>query len=357
MDALLGWNAVPGLGPLRIQRLVAAAGSARAAASAPMQFWKAAGRGAPPPPSTRELQILSGEQKATAARFGAQAFAWGDSDYPIRLHPPDVEHSFVAAPVVFVVGDTSLLGTGGRTIGVIGARACTPYGREQAARFGSGFADAGAIVVSGAARGIDQAAMRAAVRARGRVVAVLGSAFDHLYPKDANTLLAQILELGGAVVTEFAFGTSTRPGNFPRRNRLLAAASDALLVVQASCRSGTMSTCGFALDFGREVYAVPGELDCPVSAGTHALIRDGGILALSPSEVLHEIEGSLPPEALGRSDPAWEALAEGPLTLPELAVRIESSEEAVAQTLVDLELRGLVRRHPGGFYHRSGPNT
>ncbi len=352
---MLGWNAVPGLGPLRIQRLVAAAGSARAAASAPAQWWKAAGRGAPPPPSANELRALSKDQRAAAARFGAQAYAWGDADYPTRLHPPDVEHSFIPAPIVYVVGDSTLLEKGGRTIGVIGARACTPYGREQAARFASGFADAGATVVSGAARGIDQAAMRAAVQARGKVIAVLGSAFDHLYPKDANTLLATVLEAGGAVVSEFAFGTSTRPGNFPRRNRLLAAASDALLVVQASCRSGTMSTCSYALDYGREVFALPGEVDCPVSAGTHALIRDGCALALSPAEVLHEFERSLPPEALGRADPAWEALAGGPLTSAELAQRLGSTEAALAQKMVDLELRGLVRRHPGGLYHRSGP--
>lgn len=356
MDALLGWNALPGLGPLRIQRLVEAAGSARAAASAPTRWWKAAGRGTPPPPSAHELRVLSQEQRAAAKRFGAQAFAWGDANYPTRLHPPDIERSFVPAPIIFVVGDSTLLGDGGRTIGVIGARACTPYGREQAARFASGFADAGATVVSGAARGIDQAAMRAAVQARGKVVAVLGSAFDHLYPKDANALLTTVLEMGGAVISEFAFGTSTRPGNFPRRNRLLAAASDALLVVQASCRSGTMSTCGYALAYGREVFALPGEVDCPVSAGTHALIRDGCALALSPTEVLHEFERSLPPEALGRADPAWEALADGPLALPELARRLESSEPALAQKMVDLELRGLVRRHPGGLYHRSGPS-
>lgn len=354
--ALLGWNAVPGLGPLRLKRILKAAGSARVAAQDPARWHSAAGRGTPRLPSAAELRDLGEVQREAAERHGATALGWGLPDYPARMVAAGEAECFLPAPVLYRVGAAEALDPAECSIAVVGARACTPYGRRQARRFGTVFADAGWTVVSGAARGIDQAAMRGAVEAGGRVLAVLGSPLDRIYPQDANELLREILEAGGAVVSEFPFGSGTRPGNFPRRNRLLAAAGDALLVVQASVHSGTMSTCTHALELGREVYALPGDVDCPVSAGCHELIRNGCGLALSPMQVMDEFLQRSSPVERGLEDPLLVALREGPLRLESLAAACDSSTSAAQQRLVDLELRGLVSRGPGGTYRRSGPS-
>jgi DNA processing protein len=298
------------------------------------------------------LARLASEQRREAERHGAAVLALGTEGYPTRLTPGLA--GFLPPPILYVLGDPSLLGDDGMRIGVIGARACTPYGRGQAARFGEALARAGVTVVSGAARGIDQAAMAAAHEAEGRVVAVLGSPLDRLYPADAVGLLSGILESGGAILSEFAFGSGTRPGNFPRRNRVLAAVSDALLVVQAGRHSGTMSTCEHALALGREVCSLPGDVDCPVSAGTHRLIQDGCALVTTPDELLHQLRRTHPPEAFGQEDPLLVALAAGDAGTPQLAARLGEDEAVLRMRLVDLELRGLVRRLPGGDYHRCG---
>ena len=146
--------------------------------------------------------------------------------------------------------------------------------------------------------------------------------------------------------------SGTRPGNFPRRNRVLAAASDALLVVQAGRHSGTMSTCAHALGLGRDVCALPGDVDSPVSAGTHRLIQDGAPLVTSPDEMLDLLRAAHPPEAFGREDPLLAALAERDRTPAELAEALGEDAATLRMRLVDLELRGLVRRSGGGAYHR-----
>jgi len=362
--ALLAWNAVPGLGPLRLRKLCEAAGSARAAAREPARWWWATGRASTAAPDVAGLALLAAEQLQAVEAHGATPLTLGDPAYPCRFAPGTV--GFLPPPVLFVLGETALLGDSapvaaarsaetadsGLRIGVIGARACTPYGRAQAARFGEAFARGGVTVVSGAARGIDQVAMRAALDADGKVVAVLGSPLDRPYPPDALRLLAGILDAGGAVVSEFAFGSGTRPGNFPRRNRVLAAASDALLVVQAGRHSGTMSTCAHALGLGREVCALPGDVDCPVSAGTHRLIQDGAPLVTSPDEMLHVLRRSHPEEAFGREDPILTELATRDATPAELATALGEDAAALRLRLVDLELRGLLRRVEGGAYHR-----
>ena len=312
--------------------------------------WPRSSRSLAPAPPLDALQTLGEEQERSCDRYGARALFPEDPEWPQRLevldHPP---------PLLFVQGDPAALDDAAWRIAVIGARACTPYGREQAARFGAGLACAGVTVVSGAARGIDQCAMLGAVGAHGRVIGVLGSGLDRCYPASAAELLGTCLAARGAVVSEFAFGVEPRAGNFPRRNRILAALAAATVVVQATRRPGSMNTVAWALSLGREVWAVPGPVDSAASQGTHLLLREGAQLAEGPLEVLRGLEQRVSEEEMGKDSRLLEALAERDASLAGLALQLGEGEERVLLDLLDLELRGSVIRLPSGLYHRCGP--
>jgi DNA processing protein len=162
-------------------------------------------------------------------------------------------------------------------IAIVGSRRATPYGLEVAAMLARDLAARGVTIVSGFARGIDSAAHRAALEAGGRTVAVLGCGIDVAYPPE-NRRLADEVAARGALVTQFPPGTAPLPYHFPTRNRTLAALALGVVVVEAAERSGSLSTAGFAADLGREVYAVPGKITSPTSAGVHRLLRDGARL-------------------------------------------------------------------------------
>ncbi|RMH03560.1 MAG: DNA-protecting protein DprA [Planctomycetota bacterium] len=344
--ALLALNCLPGLGPAVAAELCRQAGSAAAVLAAPRRWRLPWGRSFRVPDPAAALAAAEAEAERLAG-LGARLVTQVDADYPKRFlhlpHPP---------PVVAVIGRAEVLAGDRRRIGLVGARACTPYGRSQAARFGTGFAVAGAVVVSGAARGIDQAGMAAALAAGGAVVAVLGSGLDRPYPPEARPLLERIAGEGGAVVSEFPCGTAPVRGNFPRRNRLIAALVDAVVVVEATRRSGSMITAGLAASLGREVFAVPGPLDSIVSRGPLALIREGAGAALGPEEVLADLEPVRPEPA---DDPLLVALERGDASLAELAAALGLPEDQILLQLVEHELHGRVCRRPSGLYHRCGP--
>ena len=163
----------------------------------------------------------------------------------------------------------------GPSIGIVGSRACTSYGIELAESYGEVAADAGWVVVSGLARGIDAAAHRGALKVGGRCAAVLGSGIDVIYPRSNQQLHHRLLEDSGCVLSEFPPGTRPDGWRFPTRNRVIAGLSDVVLVVEASDRGGALITARIALDYGVPVYAVPGDVDRATSAGTNRLIRDG----------------------------------------------------------------------------------
>lgn len=352
--ALLALNAVPGLGPGAVRRLARAAGSARAVVTDP-EPWAlsmAAELRSWPAEALRDLAAREGQLLAAC---GARAIPWTDPEYPEELH-----HLHLPPPVLAVRGDAACLRRGLLRVAVVGARACTGYGRAQSARLGGGLAAAGAVVVSGAARGIDQAAMAGALEARGAVVAVLGSGLSRPYPPQARPLLDRIVEAGGAVISEFPCAMPPLRENFPRRNRVMAALARGVVVVQATARSGSMTTVDCALEIGRDVFAVPGPVDCIVSRGPHKLLREGAILAESAADILEHygLDGVAGPDgtAAGGS-PILRALAAGDRTLDELARELGHPVEALLQSLMDLELQGRAVRLPGGIYHRCGPQA
>jgi len=357
--ALIGLHAVPGLGLARLEGLLALAGSARAAAA----NLPALSRQLEPrwlqAPSASVVDEVADQQLEEAEELGATILCLGQADYPEVFaaleQPPPVLH--VLGNPALLQGPVQAQACHGRRVAVIGARGCTPYGREQVRRFGRQLAWAQAVVVSGAARGIDLLGLEAAIEADGKVVAVLGSGLDCPYPQEAIPVLERAVDLGGAVLSEFPFGTLPRPGHFPRRNRLIAALGDATLVVQATRKSGTMNTVDWCLKLDREVYVVPGPLNDHACSGTNLLLAEGAQPALSPEHLLATLEATLLAEECGRLPPLLAQLSVADAGLAELAEVLLQSQDQVAQELLDMELRGLVVRLPDGRYHRTGPAT
>jgi DNA processing protein len=288
-----------------------------------------------------------------ARRLGITILGWDAPAYPAL-----VRRTFDPPPVLYVRGQVTPAGTEGPPIALVGARAATSAGRALAEAMARDLASAGATVVSGLARGIDTAAHRGALRGRGRTVAVLGSALDRLYPGENADLAAAIAE-EGAVVSEFPLGTGPKPGHFPRRNRVIAGWSRAVVVVEAAARSGALITARYALDEGREVMAVPGHPSQRGSSGANQLLRDGAALVRDAADVASELGLDLPSAKAPRGAGSLEgALRTGvPLSLEELEERTGSPLPELLADLGRLELEARVRRLPGPLYLGIAPET
>jgi len=358
--AMIGLHAVPGLGLQRLEALLRLAGCAQAAAE-DLAKW---GRQMRPrwnqQVSVREVGERGEHQQEQAAKHGAIILCRGEPGYP-----PVLEHLKQPPPVLHAAGDLQCLPgsenpfsatEGPRRIALIGARGCTPYGKEQVRRFAHHFAWSGAVVVSGAARGIDLLGLSAALEVQGKVIAVLGSSLDCPYPTEAIPVLEHAAANQSLVLSEFPFGTSPRPGHFPRRNRLIAALGECTVVVQATCKSGTMNTVDWCMQLNREVFAVPGPLQDHACSGTNQLIADGAQVALSPEHVLAQLEQSLLPEEKANRPPVYQALQEQDLSLSQLMQQCSMTLAQVEDQVLELELKGLVVRLPDGRYHPCGPD-
>ncbi|WP_418454174.1 DNA-processing protein DprA [Allofournierella sp.] len=291
-------------------------------------------------------------------KMGVQIVTMAEAAYPARLRDvPD------APPVLFCTGDTAALN---RTpaVGMIGSRRPSAYGVEAAACIGGQLAEAGVCLVSGLADGLDSEAHRAAVRCGAPTVGVLGTAIDKTYPA-ANAALRRQVEGVGAVISEFAPGDVTRSAAFLLRNRLIAALADAVCVVEAREKSGTMNTVGHAERYGRPVYAVPGGIFSELCGGTNRLLAEGRARAASGAGVILEGLGLAAPapahtqKRQTQTEPLGPAakemlrhLGQQPKGLEILAgeARCEAGEALAA--LLELELAGLAQSCAGGQYRR-----
>jgi DNA processing protein len=260
-------------------------------------------------------------------------------------------------------GRVELLGRRPR-VAIVGTRGPSPYGEAQAARFGRELARAGITIVSGMARGIDQAAHVAALDAGGATVAVLGSAVDRPWPAGE---IARRMAAEALLLSEFQPGTDPRPHHFPLRNRLISGLCAGVLVVEAAAASGSLITARWAADQGRQVWALPGRVDHPLSRGAHKLLREGAALIESPEEIAREVLEELS-DARGAIAAATlragaELLTESARSVlrtlegetcdaSEVAARVGGAVEEVLTTLVELELSGWIARGPGGLYRR-----
>ncbi len=281
-----------GIGPILTARLIDAAGSPEAACGANRQLLGsiegiAAAKSRSIFESLRRAETEVGEMIARCEAAGVGIICQDDALYPELLKViPD-------PPCVLYVRGT-LEPRDLNAVGIVGSRRCSHYGREQAERFGALLAQAGVTVVSGGARGVDSAAHRGALASpEGRTIAVLGSGVDIAYPPENEAFFCQVA-MRGAVISEFPLGAPPMKENFPRRNRIISGMSRGVLVIEADITSGALITARQAGDdHGRPVFALPGRIDNPMSAGPHALIRDGATLVTNLEDILDGL-GPLP---------------------------------------------------------------
>jgi DNA processing protein len=289
---------------------------------------------------------------ANAARLGLVLLPFPASGYPDRLRQiPD-------PPIVlWIRGCAQILDA--PALAIVGSRSATPTGISIAARLGRELAEAGLVVISGLARGVDAAAHRGALDGSGRTVAVLGSGADVIYPPEHAALARQVLERG-AIVSELAPGTPPRPGHFPLRNRIISGLARAVVVVEASEKSGSLITAKAALEQGRDVLAVPGNVISGRHRGCHALIKDGARLVETVDDVLEELHwprGAIRPApratALQLSELEGTMAVGEPYSLDELA---EATGRAVQDLLAELgalEIAGRIERRAGSVFVRT----
>lgn len=285
-----------GIGPILARRLIEVAGSAERACNASVSLLRqveaiGAAKAVRIHQALREAEGAVASELELARRLGVAIVCPDDPHFPVLLRTiPD-------PPLVLYVKGT-LEPRDLNALAIVGSRKCSHYGREQAERFAALLAGAGFTVVSGGARGIDSAAHRGAMsHPHGRTIAALGSGLDVAYPPENAGLFEQIAAGKGAVVSEFALGTPPNKENFPRRNRIVSGLSRGVLVVEADEKSGALITARVACDdHDRPVFALPGRVDNPLSAGPHLLIRDGAVLSTKLEDVLAEL-GPVPQEA------------------------------------------------------------
>ena len=297
--------------------------------------------------------VRSFDERRYRARLGGLGVVWlarSSNEFPRALAA-----IFDPPPGLFMRGGGGYELLDAPAVAVVGARACSPYGAHVARMLARELAAAGLVVVSGLARGIDAEAHRGALEAGGATVAVLGCGIDRDYPA-AHAELARKIRERGLVVSEYAPGVEPAPWRFPARNRIIAGLAAATVVVEARERSGALITADLALEEGREVFAVPGEITSGLSAGTNRLLALGATPLTSAADVLASF--GLEREVVRRGELAetaervFRALADGPAAVDDLVGITGLDAAAVAGALSELELRGLASEGDG-LYRRS----
>jgi DNA processing protein len=297
------------------------------------------------------------EEIERARDAGIAIVPFTNPNYPARLRT-------IADPPPFLYVKGNILTDDDKAVAIVGSRSASEYGRRVARDLARGLASLGFTVVSGMARGIDGAAHESALQAGGRTIAVLGSGVERAYPAE-HELLYRRIAAGGAVVSELPIGTRPMAFNFPARNRLISGISLGVVVVEATEKSGSLITATLAVEQGREVFAVPGEVGSSRSRGAHRLIRQGAKLVESVDDIIEEIApqlldrtGSatlraplvLPQNASDAARTIFALLQENTLQVDQVIERTGMSAAQVLETLLDLELQGLLRQLPGKIY-------
>lgn len=360
LEARIALNMVPNLGPVRLRKLLEVF-------ETPEKILLAGGA------ALRGVQGIGAEVADAIAHwerhvdlpaeldrirdFGARVITPADATYPRQLrqiHNP---------PMLLYVWGT-LTEADHRAISIVGSRKTSHYGAESAKKLGYQLAYAGLTVVSGLARGIDTAAHQGALAAKGRTVAVIGSGLMDLYPPE-NAGLAEKIATSGAVVTEFPMTFPPSPQTFPYRNRIVAGWGEGLLVVEAGMNSGALITAGQALEQGRLVYAVPGQIDKPTAAGSNRIIQQGAKLVTGAHDILDDLTALFPERPTLEVSPAarldrltddertiFDAVEKDETPLDAIVTRTQLPTHKVTSTLLALEMKRLVKQLPGQQFVR-----
>lgn len=345
-------NGIPSLRGRKLKRLLDAFGT-------PEKLWKA---------SRQELYeegnvssefietYFEQKQKISVEKEFKKAEAMNVSILTIadEHYPASLREIYAPPPVLYVKGEIKKQDE--KALGVVGSRKATEYGLNVAEKISAALSQNGFTIVSGLARGIDTKAHEGTLNAGGRTIAVLGCGLDVSYPKE-NKSLAEKISASGAVLSEFPFGTPPLALNFPMRNRIISGLSRGVIVVQAGERSGATITADFALEQGREVFAVPGSVYLPQSKGTHRLLKEGATLVESVNDVLQglglppvPVEEKEPPALQGVEKLVYDALSYEPVVLDDLVEKLHLPVQRISSLLMILETRGFIRQLPGKFF-------
>src|SRR5213082_2755230 len=293
-------------------------------------------------------------------QFGATVITGDSPLYPRQLreiHAPPI--------VLYVWGE--LTERDQHAIAIVGSRRTTHYGMESAKKLSYQLAYAGLTIISGLARGIDTAAHQGALAAKGRTIAVIGSGLSKLYPPENAALAEKIRSGNGAIVSEFSMEIEPDRQTFPMRNRIISGWSQGLLVVEAGANSGALISVAQALEQGRSVYAVPGHINAPSAQGSNRLIQQGAKLVMDASDLLDDLQILLPetkplPEAVARPLPplsdeerrVYDAIDATETSIDNISVKSKLPSSIVSSTLLQLELKRLVKQLPGKYFVKLG---
>jgi DNA processing protein len=358
-EALIALNMLPKIGPIRVRRLLELLGSAEAILSAnENQLTQAQGVG----PETAQIitnwqnQIdLTNELREAESR-DIQIITQDDADYPSSLR------KMYDPPLALYVWG-KLLEKDKHAITVVGSRRTTHYGQSAAHKISSELSRSGFTIISGLARGIDTHAHEGAIAANGRTIAVLGSGLAQLYPPQNMPLAEKIANGHGAIVSEFPLHTAPDKKTFPMRNRIVAAWSSGILVCECPKWSGSIITANLGAEMGKTIYAIPGSIDRPTSAGCNQLIRDGATLVSGAHDILEDFEtlplhpelelqpASSPPTDLDPNETKiLQTLGKEESLVDAIVERSQLSVPTVISTLLKLEMKRLIRQLPGPRY-------
>ncbi|HZS16978.1 MAG TPA: DNA-processing protein DprA [Candidatus Udaeobacter sp.] len=362
-EACIALNMLPTMGPVRLRKLLEVFGQPQqvlAAKRNELRNVQGIGADVAEQIANWECIVDLAAELQRIREFGATVITADSASYPKSLreiHAPPI--------VLYVWGE--LQERDHHAIGIIGARRTTHYGLESAKKLAYQLAYAGLTIISGLARGIDTAAHQGALAAKGRTIAVIGSGLTKLYPPE-NAALAEKIQAGnGAVVSEFSMEIEPDRQTFPMRNRIIAGWSHGILVVEAGLNSGALITASQALEQGRAVYAVPGHINAPSAMGSNRLIQQGAKLVMDASDILDDLQ-ILVPEAKPSAEAAvrplpplsqderriYDAIAATETSIDQITEKTELPSAVVSATLLQLELKRLVKQLPGKYFVKLG---
>ena len=356
----LALSLTPGIGSTLMRRLLDRFNTPEAVFHAPMkELSKIEGLGEKVAQEIRKgpLEKVVERELSLLREVGGRVITLKDEEYPKRL-----KDIYDPPALLYVRGE--LKKEDEFAISIVGSRKTTPYGRWFTEKVSQELARHGVTIVSGMARGIDSLAHWGAISGGGRTIAVLGCGVDVIYPSENRNLFAKMIDRG-AILSEFPMGSPPEGGHFPRRNRIISGLSLGVVVVQASEKSGSLITAGYALEQGREVFAVPGNVGTESSRGTHRLIKEGAKLVESSEDILEEIlpqwrgeRETTPKVEIPRPDLTeeekvlYELLSETPLHIDVMIRESRLDPGKVSSLLLNLELKGLVSQWPGKCFSK-----
>ena len=371
LHALLALNSLPKIGPIRVRRLLERFGDPETVLAQSSRTLQTVPNIGPEVASiiSRWKELTDPETELALCEKNGISILTADSP----LWPKLLSQSPDAPPLLYVKGEITPADQ--HAIGIVGSRRCTHYGRSCTRKFSQVLTSSGYTIISGLARGIDTEAHAAALDAKGRTIAVLGSGLLHLYPSENKDLAERIADGHGAVISEFPLRQPPDKQTFPQRNRIVANWSTALLVTESPARSGSLITAGLACEAGRTVFAIPGPIDRPQSQGCHDLIREGASLVTQPKEILQDLqelplyfEQPTPPQKTQiKSEPEkpkplitseletqlLNELAEEAKTMDQLAITLNEPIHHISPALLGLEMKGFVTQIAGQRYTRN----